>query len=534
MILMAGLGIDTMRQEMERARLQAALDSAVLAGAGAPAGTEVEDIKGIVEDYFAKMNMAGYLNEIDTDSDITTSLTATRVQATASRTIKTHLMKLSGVETLSAGGASAAEVRTPKLEVSLVLDVSGSMRGSKLSNLQTAAKTFVSTVLDDSDPGNTVISLVPFAWNVTPGPDIADLITVNKTHDYSSCLRFDTADYNTTRIDPGTAYDQQIYTAIYYNGFDDFNDGWRSCFPEERAQILPYSMDEANLHNRIDALDADGNTSAHIGLKWGAAMLDPEFQTIFESLKSSGVVDASLENYPAAYDEPESLKIIVLMADGQNTPSYYFDESSPYRGPNSDLYFLEYQEMEFQYLYPVYNVNKRYHEDWAEQYCSNSNYECVYEPTGDVVSAHFLRDGSRYYNTKEEEWLDGSEMEAIRSSDGFVSEERLDWEEAWGLISPRYYGDVTGKWGPWNDYVGSERVNGSAKDSRMQAICSATRGQGVVVYTIGYGISSGGNAETQLQTCASSPNHYYPTDGSNISSAFSSIASNVKNLRLTQ
>ncbi|MGR3365048.1 MAG: TadE/TadG family type IV pilus assembly protein, partial [Maritimibacter harenae] len=75
---------------------------------------------------------------------------------------------------------------------------------------------------------------------------------------------------------------------------------------------------------------------------------------------------------------------------------------------------------------------------------------------------------------------------------------------------------------------------GGTKDTMMQNICNATKTQGVVVYTIGYGISSGGNAERQLQACASSGNHYYPTNGSNISAAFSSIASNVRTLRLTQ
>ena len=68
----------------------------------------------------------------------------------------------------------------------------------------------------------------------------------------------------------------------------------------------------------------------------------------------------------------------------------------------------------------------------------------------------------------------------------------------------------------------------------MQSICTATKSEGVVVYTIGYDISANGNAENQLEACASSLNNYYPTDGDDISAAFNSIASNVKNLRLTQ
>jgi len=536
MLVMAGLGIDMMRHEMERARLQATLDAAVLAGAGAPQGTEATEIKTIVEDYFAKADMAGYLHEIDLDGqgddDIVTSLNATRVYAQGSLDMQTYLMKLAGVNTLTAAGAAAAEIRTPKLEVSLVLDTSGSMSGTKIANLKVAAKSFVTTILNGSDPGNTVISLVPFAWNVTPGENIYNALTVNETHDYSTCLRFDAADYDATGIDPNTAYDQQIYTAVY-GSFDNHSAGWRSCFPEDRAQILPYSMSASGLHTAIDALDADGNTSAHIGLKWGAALLDPDFQSVFTSLQTAGVVDASLANIPADYTEPETLKIIVLMADGKNTTSYFFDQNSAYRGPDSDLYLMKYQQMEFQYAYKKKRKGGLKY-SYDESKCSNSKWTCIYEATGQEVSAYFLRDGSDYYNVEDSDWIDQAEYDAIKASPGFISETRLSWEQAWGLMSPEYYNSITGNSGPWNDYVGSEYLNGSAKDTRMQSICSAAKAQNMVIYTIGYGISTGGNAEIQLQNCASSANHYYPTDGSNISAAFSSIASNVQNLRLTQ
>src|SRR6056297_1245882 len=50
MIAAGGIAIDMMRYEMERARIQTTLDSAVLAAAGSPFGS---DSRTIVEDYFA-------------------------------------------------------------------------------------------------------------------------------------------------------------------------------------------------------------------------------------------------------------------------------------------------------------------------------------------------------------------------------------------------------------------------------------------------------------------------------------------------
>ncbi|MEL7011744.1 MAG: Tad domain-containing protein [Pseudomonadota bacterium] len=560
-LLMAGLGVDTMRHEMERTHLQATLDAAVLAGAGAPQGTTVNEIADIVEDYFDKNGMSQYLAELDLegeDADIQASLNAAKVYAEASMDIDTYLLQMTGVETLQANGAAQAEVATPKLEVSLVLDVSGSMRGTKLANLQTAANSFVTTMLDQSEEGDTFISVVPFAWTVTPGADIYEQLTVSESHDYSTCLRFEGSDYNDAYIDPDESQDQQIYTSIY-GSFDDFNRSWRSCFADANAVILPYSTSEADLHAHINGLTADGNTSAHIGMKWGAAMLDPEFQEVVTGLQLGGSVDASLSNIPAQYSEPETLKVIVLMADGRNTTSYYFDDDSDYRGADSDLYRLTWQEMEFDYAWRELTAGTEYSNDPSK--CSLSSWNCEYTATGDEFSAYYLYDDEEYLDIEgtgpidteyfdEQDspddvstgtpnggtptWIDDDVYEDFQDHVAFVSEERLDWEEAWGLMTPNWYGHTTGDWRPWNDYVGSQREGGGTKDTRMQSICTATKTEGVVVYTIGYDITENGNAETQLENCASSLNHYYPTDGANISAAFNSIASNVKNLRLTQ
>jgi tagatose-1,6-bisphosphate aldolase non-catalytic subunit AgaZ/GatZ len=55
-----------------------------------------------------------------------------------------------------------------------------------------------------------------------------------------------------------------------------------------------------------------------------------------------------------------------------------------------------------------------------------------------------------------------------------------------------------------------------------------------VVYTIGFEVPVDGTAENELIKCATSESHYYRANGESISSAFSSIAANVKHLRLTQ
>lgn len=545
MLIMAGVGIDTMRHEMERTHLQATMDSAVLAAAGAPLGTEKSKIKAIVEDYFQKNNMSEYLHAIDADGegsdDIRTSLNATRVYAEGSISMDTYLMGLSGVDSLTAFAASAAEVRQPKLEVVLVLDTSGSMRGSKLRNLKVAAKDFVSTIRNGSEHGNTTVSIVPFSWSVTPPQSVFDALAVDVTHNYSTCLKFRENDFKHATLTSGKSahsngipVDQMIYTSIY-GSFGELNRSWRSCYTDAYMEFLPYSISESALHEKIDALRADGNTSGHQGMNWAAALLDPSFRAVSADLIAAGDVDASLSNIPADYSEPDTLKVIVMMGDGANTTSYFFDQSPPeYRGKHSDLFEVTYAEREFKYAYRTKGKKKK---SYDERKCGKKNWECVYDGSGETQSEYFLKDPNdrRYFDIADGEWIEQSEFDNFSEDmPGHVSTEQMTWEQAWGLMTPEFYGEVTGDWSPWNDYVGSEQLYGSAKNIRMRNVCSATKSKGVVVYSIGFEVSRGGTAERELERCASSANHYYPASGTDISRAFNSIASNVQNLRLTE
>jgi len=539
MLMMGGLALDTMRHEMTRARMQATLDRAVLAGAKS---SDADEARATVEDYFAKADLSSYLAS-EREGDIQIYLNSASVTARASGTLDTHLMKLAGVKSLTAGGISTAEVRVPKLEISLVLDVSGSMGGNKIRRLRDAAKQFVTTILETSEEGNAVISVIPFSWSVTPPQSVFDALAVDIKHNYSTCLRFNANDFHhatltsgKSALSSGKPVDQMIYTAVY-GDFDDLSPGWRSCFTDDYMKFLPYSMNETALHAKIESLEADGNTSGHEGMNWGAALLDPSFRQVSAELIDAGEMDAALAHVPADYDEPETLKVVVMMGDGANTTSYFFDRSPPkYRGKHSSLYRVTHQEQEFVYAFDIYNHSRQWHEPWVEQYCHLDWLECVYEVDGPVVSSYYLRDSSpeRYYDLEDEEWLSRSEFEDLEDLEGFIDKERLDWEEAWGMMSPRFYSETTGDWSAWNDYVGSERLDGHDKDARMRDVCGATKTHGVVVYSIGFEVPQGGRAERELSACASSSSHYYRANTTDISAVFNSIAANVQNLRLTQ
>ncbi|WP_172977434.1 Tad domain-containing protein [Roseovarius sp. THAF9] len=606
MLVMAGLGVDSMRHEMHRAHLQATLDSAVLAGAGASSD---EKAKEVVEDYFAKAGMSQYLNAIGED-DIDIGLNSAYVTASAEFDMDTYLMKLSGVDRLSTSAESTAQMRVPKLEIALVLDVSNSMNENgtngedKIDNLETAAKQFVTTILDSVDPGNAVISIVPFSTSVTPSEDIYDALLVDERHDYSYCLNFDDDDYDSTALatDAAASDDlslipmtQAIYTSRF-GDFDNLNWPWRSCYTEDGYRIMTFSSSETDLHTKIENMIAHGNTTGDLGVKWGAALLDPSFR------------DVTGTTVPVDYSDSETMKIIVMMGDGENSTTYFLPEDSEYRGENSDLFYVEYQDEVFDYAYWIYNANYRWYGSGNEWRCSQSWARCKYKSVTyesyvmrdpdsvhaagllttlqtalaaglqtagaaceDLINAGHGTNGTKegpppsawenhncstleesiwdammddwnYINITDGGIISGTDFVNLDEQDGFVARERYSWEEAWGLMSPDEYGDITGIYDAYHEYENSaSNIDGTKKNERMNKICTAAKDQGVVIYTIGYEVTEDGTAESSLKKCATgydsvedSTAYYYAVDGLDISDAFGSIAGNVQSLRLTQ
>ncbi|MFA5041559.1 MAG: pilus assembly protein TadG-related protein [Bdellovibrionales bacterium] len=91
-------------------------------------------------------------------------------------------------------------------------------------------------------------------------------------------------------------------------------------------------------------------------------------------------------------------------------------------------------------------------------------------------------------------------------------------------------------WFPRNNWTGSTSISGSedALDAKTLSICTAMKEQGIIIYTIGLGPSSGIN-ETLLRNCATAENYYFhsPTT-SELQSVFNTIGDSLSNLRVSQ
>ena len=327
MMLVGGIGVDVMRNEMERTRLQAVLDRAVLAAADLDQTLEPEDV---VNDYFEKAGMSYFLTSVVVDE----GLNYRTVTANATTTTPTQFMRLMGVDELTVPARGQAEERISNVEISMVLDISGSMGwNSKMDNLQDAAKTFVDTVIREETDDLISMSLIPYTAQVNAGFPIYDELKTTHRHDFSYCIDFEQDDFSSAGLSFTKTYLQMQHfeEGSYYSNPVN-NPG---CPKRDYEEIMPFSQDANNLKARIGQYRARAHTSIHLGMKWGVAMLDPSFRPITQALALDNRIDAAFSNRPAAYSDPETLKTVVLMTDGQNVNTTrivdkYYNSSSEY------------------------------------------------------------------------------------------------------------------------------------------------------------------------------------------------------------
>ena len=315
LLTVCGIGVDIMRQEMVRAKVQTTLDRAILAAADLDQELVPEDV---VRDYFDKSGILDYLTEVTVDQGSTHRI----VTASAQTQMKTQFLSSIGFPSFQINAYGRAEESLGDAEISLVVDISGSMGSNqKIQRLRSAAKEFVDTVILDESRGAVSINLIPYTAQVNAGPEIMNRLNIPRKHGYSSCVLFPDSAFRTTAIDTQTAYEQAEHFELYGNTSGDDPILNPSCPQKDYEEIMSFSQDKLALKQRISQLTDRANTSIHIGMKWAVGMLDPNFQPVVNSMVGAGLIDSDFRGRPTAWTGG-SLKTIILMTDGENVDTY--------------------------------------------------------------------------------------------------------------------------------------------------------------------------------------------------------------------
>ncbi|MEP2031530.1 MAG: pilus assembly protein [Paracoccaceae bacterium] len=565
MVMICGIGVNLMQNELMRTKVQSTVDRAILAAADLQQTLDADDV---VLDYFAKAGMSDYISADDITVTPGVSLPTSyyrivRVEARTSTPVLYMPWEFAKAPedrtTLPVFASGQAEEVINNVEISLVLDVSGSMNSNnRLVNLKVAAKNFVDEMIDNSRDGRLSISIIPYATQVSIPEEMMDEFSTAGVNDYSNCLNFSGSDFTSTSVVPTPAAGTPtVYQrTLHFDPWRDF-DG-RDNDPVELVQrpvceemasreVLPLTDNRDAIKTFIDNLTARGNTSIDIGMKWGTALVDPAIRPAVQGLIAGGSVSSGFGARPRDYDDLETLKVVVLMTDGANTSQYYIEDDN--RDGPTNIWWNEFTE-DYSVRWDRNDGLQNYDGNdkdgwfywssddvWADHPKGNGDWVCGREGLRGVpidLNGNGI-DSELYCDTNE-----ANDPARVDDEEGDAVE--LNYPELWAYTTIKR--NVKHNFYPWaNDSAADSQwrqgayntYNSTTKDARTKAICDAAKGptKKITVYGIGFEAPSSG--QTVIHDCASSPSHYFNVQGGEeLGNAFEAIAHQITQLRLTQ
>lgn len=324
----AGGALDYARWFSAQNKARSALDSAVLAGGRAVqilGTTNTTAAIAAAESYFNQMRPAALASAVTTFTSIESN---TVIRGETRVNVGTPFLSMFGIETLpvhvvaEAVLAAGANAET-NIEVSMMLDATGSMSGQKIEDMKLAAKDLVDIVVWDNQGAYTSkIGLAPFAPRVNVGPYAAAVTGLPATKVFSSntkmlisCVteREGTAAFTDAAPDAGQ-FVRAYRSNNDANDANNYSNDGECGNPNASEQVLPLSNNKTALKARIDALTANGTTAGQLGTAWAWYLISPYWNAIWPSASRPEAYSQLTTLGPKG--KPRLQKIAILMTDG--------------------------------------------------------------------------------------------------------------------------------------------------------------------------------------------------------------------------
>jgi hypothetical protein len=540
MVMGLGLGLNMMRVETERMRAQSVADTAVLAAASMG---QMRDAREVVEDFFDKAGLSDRLppNAVQVVSGINGKVvTVDTVTET-----DTFFANYFGYEAMRSTGRARAEEYRTDVEVVLVLDISGSMNSfSRIQNLKNAASDFVSELLDADTENRISVAVVPYNGQVNltvPGASTAQ--QRRALYDQIN-LRFGTpgvadgiagfADVTrrpggpTATATPATTADalcidmpqsQMIkpeFDQVPGLGRTPYTDYWSSSATQNNSYRIAENHNAANIwcparnangirlptNNKqalltyINNFEAVGATSIDLGLKWGAWLLDPQAQPIMAALQNNTtMVSSHFADRPRPFSDPNILKVVVLMTDGEH--------------------FIDTR------IRPQYRTGNPPEGEIRRVWENN---EWRYSIRHDSRTWTTQRFWIPHLGTWGTNWHGGNNAQNVPLQQ-LWADHLAQWAiwQLWGRPLGMTYTNAVN--------MIREQTATTQMDQRMLQLCNTLKGRNVVIFGVAFEAPQVG--QQLLSNCASS-DRFFAVSGSELTNAFRKVRGQIVTLRLTQ
>lgn len=372
-----GFAIDFNRLQSAQTATGVALDAAALATAkdmaGAPQQSDAA-LKGYAENMFLA-EMALLSPDVTCgQTQVQLSRAELSVDLTLDCRLPTMLVGILGLEEFNFSVNAVASSGQSRLELALMLDVSGSMAGPRLQALKEASQEAVDILIK---PNSDIvrIALAPYSTSVnvgnffrdatgedpigTPAPPAGSTTTITSTNTTSNgtrttmttSLSSSGSNINTQTCGGASSpaerldcYNLLVQDILNNNLSPELNDAidrdFRFILPTcateregmfrktDRAPslnakisflsnrcpdspIMPLSSNAADLKSAIDDMSPEGSTAGHVGIEWAWYLIADPWKSFWPA-----------PSKPSAYEDSSVKKVAILMTDGQFNIAY--------------------------------------------------------------------------------------------------------------------------------------------------------------------------------------------------------------------
>ncbi|MEO1650294.1 MAG: Tad domain-containing protein [Pseudomonadota bacterium] len=309
-----GLAIDGARYYSAARHVEASLDATALMAAKLASADEYtnQEIRTRALNYFQEQTSETFgVRDIDvTTFELTPNQQDGSIEIEFAATVPTTVLRAVAIDQLNLERVAAVSYNARRIEVSLVLDTTGSMCNpscSKLDALKDAAKSLIDVLYNDDTPKGFVrVALVPYATTVNVGTDYfvaASVGELDATH--APCV-----------MERVTSEQYTDHPALNPHdvGTGDTTTNTRFACPSRPLVPLTDLRQESARNafkDDIDDLTANGWTAGHLGVAWGWYTVSPRWKPLWPS-----------ESDPRDYGHRDNLKSVVIMSDGMFNTAY--------------------------------------------------------------------------------------------------------------------------------------------------------------------------------------------------------------------
>jgi Flp pilus assembly protein TadG len=335
------LAVDVARAFSVSSRISSILDAAALAGARlfeSDTATD-EDIKAAAKAYFQVHAAEKILPGLQlTNFAVAIDRANRKVGVDVDIGLPTTIAQVFGFDKFNFNRATEVAVSLRKIELAMVLDITGSMNDNgKLAAMKSAANDVIDSLLTGAAMENSVrVAVAPFSASVNAGA-LANKVSASPavtSCGYNwywgyTCTTAAGADVDTCVIERtnSRAFTDEaptgadILPAVPYTPY-----GYYSC-PASVVVPLQGKSQIATIKSTINAYTATGGTAGHIGAAWGWYLLSPKWSAVLPAASA-----------PAPYTDKSVTKHVIFVTDGIFNISYKNGESTDQVQMGNDSY----------------------------------------------------------------------------------------------------------------------------------------------------------------------------------------------------